>query len=76
MPISDNFGNFGNFGKYPMAHERYDHKEYLRQKKERERIEFLKERKKKLELFKEQELIRQIDIQYRRKKLEAINNLL
>jgi len=70
MPIQNK--NLGKY-KYP----RYDPTwEEVQRGRIEEKTRRLRElRKRKLEEFKEKELIKQIDIQYRRKKLEAISKI-
>lgn len=67
------------FNKDPFKYPNYgydrDYENILLKRKENERNQFREKRKKKLQEFKEQELIKQIDIQYRRKKLESIGKL-
>jgi len=67
MPIQDK--NLGRY-KYPNYDPTWE--EILRRREEEKRIRLREERRKKLEQFKENELIRQIDVQYRIKKLNSL----
>jgi hypothetical protein len=53
----------------------FTHEDFLKLQEKRRKIKFREERKKKLEKFQEDELIKQIDIQYRMKKLISIQKL-
>lgn len=67
MPIQDKL-----LGRYKYPNYDITYEDFLREQERKKKIQLREERRKKLEEFKEKELIKQIDIDYRIKKLKEL----
>lgn len=67
MPIQDKL-----LGRYKYPNYDITYEDFLREQERKNKIQLREERRKKLEEFKEKELIKQIDIDYRIKKLKEL----